>query len=176
MRYLANGITLSRIFLACILWFVDPLSVGFYMLYIGCGLSDILDGYIARKTKTESHLGERLDSIADLVMVIIVIVRVYPVIQLPEEAYYWIGLIILIRCTSLVVVLMKYKTFGILHTYGNKITGLALFIAPLFLLVVPIEGLTYILCLLGTLSAFEELVIHFKGDELDLNRKGLFFR
>ena len=40
----------------------------FLAIYLYCGFSDVLDGYIARKTGTQSLTGARLDSLADFVI------------------------------------------------------------------------------------------------------------
>ena len=44
-------------------------------------VSDDLDGYIARKTETASKLGEKLDSVADLIMVVVLTIVLYPIIN-----------------------------------------------------------------------------------------------
>lgn len=173
MKKIANYITITRICLVLILLIIETLSVEFYIIYIVCGVSDILDGYIARKTNTTSKIGEKLDSFADLLMVFIVIYLLYPFIQLPTIFYYWIIIIVVIRTVSMIIVLAKHKTFGILHTYGNKATGLLLFLSPILLIVIEIEILTYILCILGSASAIEELIIHMISKNLNLNKKSI---
>ena len=65
MKNTANYITAGRIGLALSLLFVPPLTILFYIVYLLCGLSDMADGLIARKTHTESAFGAKLDSIAD---------------------------------------------------------------------------------------------------------------
>ena len=45
---------------------LKPLSAEFFCLYALTGVTDVLDGFIARKTKTAGDFGARLDSIADL--------------------------------------------------------------------------------------------------------------
>jgi len=65
---------------------VKPLSVGFYIIYLICGTSDVLDGYIARKYKTSDSYGAALDSIADFVFFGIMLFVFIPIINLP----YWI--------------------------------------------------------------------------------------
>jgi len=54
MKTIPNCISFSRIIFSLILVFIKPLSVAFYAIYIICGLSDIMDGFIARKTGTTS--------------------------------------------------------------------------------------------------------------------------
>ncbi len=69
---------------------------------------------------------------------------------------------------------MKYKTFEILHTYGNKTTGLLLFIFPFFLPFGYINMFAYIICGVASFSAIEELIIHLLSRELQTNKKSIF--
>ena len=45
-----------------------------FVLFVVAGLTDYLDGYIARKTDTETQLGALLDLIADKLLVSLVMV------------------------------------------------------------------------------------------------------
>lgn len=47
---MANILTISRIFLSVLLMCTHPLSCSFYILYVLCGLTDAVDGFVARKT------------------------------------------------------------------------------------------------------------------------------
>ena len=67
MKNLANIITVSRIGLAVWMIFTEPLSPCFYILYAVCGLTDMIDGTVARITNTQSKMGALLDSVADMV-------------------------------------------------------------------------------------------------------------
>lgn len=49
--------------------FVQSSPAVFWTLYLLCGLSDVLDGAVARLTGTVSRLGERLDTLADIIFV-----------------------------------------------------------------------------------------------------------
>ncbi|KGE19715.1 CDP-alcohol phosphatidyltransferase family protein [Paenibacillus wynnii] len=177
MKSLANSISLTRIFLALALVVVKPLGIAFLSIYLICGMSDVLDGYIARKTDTASKLGEKLDSIADLILVVILIAVLFPLLTITVQILAWVIIIGIIRAVSMLVVFAKYKTFGILHTYGNKITGLVLFAFPLSLAFVPSEVVVmFIMCAVASLSAVEELLIHLSSHELQANRKSLFLK
>lgn len=174
MKSIANYISIARIFLALTLAFVKPLSTAFFLLYLVCGISDVFDGYIARKTNTASKLGEKLDSVADFIMVVVVMIVLYPIITLTVQIVVWIVIIGIIRAVSMLVVFVKYKTFGILHTYGNKITGLVLFAFPLALAFVQSDVAMYIICAVASISAIEELFIHLSSNELRTNKKSIF--
>ena len=174
MKSIANYISIARVFLALTLALVKPLSLAFFAIYLSCGISDILDGYIARKTNTASKLGEKLDSFADLIMVAILIIVLYPIIDLTVQVIVWIVIIGIIRAVSTMVVFVKYRTLGILHTYGNKITGLVLFVFPLSLAFVQSDVLMNIICMVASISAIEELFIHLSSNELRTNQKSIF--
>ncbi len=176
MKSIANYISIMRIVLSLTLALTQPLSTIFSILYIICGISDALDGYIARKTNTTSKLGAKLDSIADLVMVVVLVIVLYPLINLKVHIIFWIFIIAIIRIISIILVFIKYRTFQILHTYGNRITGLVLFIFPLSLTFVQLDMMLYIICIIANISAIEELLIHISSAELQANRKNLFLK
>ncbi|ERJ11370.1 CDP-alcohol phosphatidyltransferase family protein [Haloplasma contractile] len=171
MKSIANYISISRIFLSLLLALTEPLGIEFIVIYLICGISDALDGYIARKTNTTSTLGEKLDSVADLIMIVVLMILLYPIIKLTIGIVVWIIIIGLIRVLSIMVVYLKYKTVVILHTYGNKVTGLLLFIYPLSLAFSRSDVLMYIICLVASISALEELYIHLVSNELNSNKK-----
>ena len=58
---MANIITGIRIVLSVALLIFPALSQAFFVLYVAGGLSDMIDGAVARKTGTVSGLGSKLD-------------------------------------------------------------------------------------------------------------------
>ncbi|OAA93288.1 CDP-alcohol phosphatidyltransferase family protein [Clostridium coskatii] len=44
----ANCISLLRIFLAIMMLFVRPLSELFFIIFLACQITDVLDGYVAK--------------------------------------------------------------------------------------------------------------------------------
>jgi len=174
MKIIPNCISFSRIIFSLALLFVKPLSVTFYSLYIICTISDILDGFIARKTGTTSILGGKLDSMADMIMAFVLLIILLPIINPTLLIFIWVLLIAIIRLASMAVALKKFKTFAMLHTYGNKITGLVLVIFPILLLYIHITMLMYIICVVASISAIEELIIQLTSSELQANIPSLF--
>ena len=79
MKNLANYISLSRIVLAILLLFTKPLSFIFFITFIICGITDVLDGYIARTYGLSSDFGAKLDSFADIVFLSFLIV-LFPIL------------------------------------------------------------------------------------------------
>jgi CDP-diacylglycerol--glycerol-3-phosphate 3-phosphatidyltransferase len=176
VKAIPNCISISRIIFSLILFFVKPLSTAFYVIYTICGLSDIMDGFIARKTGTTSRLGAKIDSTADLIMTGVLLFVLYPIINPGTQIIIWIISIGIIRTASMVVALKKYKSFAILHTYGNKITGIGLFIFPILLPHIDTTVLMYIICAVASISAIEELIIQLTSSQMQLNRKSIFIK
>ena len=175
IKYLANVVTSARIVLSAILVFSAPLSAEFYILYTCCGISDILDGMIARHTHAESKSGAVLDSIADMVFLFAVMIRLLPVLlNLVSPYIMWaILLIAILRFFAYLVGWMKYHRFVSLHTYLNKVTGAALFALTYFILSANFYFLCAAICTLAAISAAEELIINIKSGRCDLNIKSI---
>lgn len=174
MKVIPNFISVSRIFFSLALILIDPLSLVFYTVYIICGFSDIIDGFIARKTGTTSVFGAKLDSIADMIMIGVLLYLFYPIINPKIEIIICVILIGTIRLIAMIVALKKYKTFASIHTYGNKITGIILFLFPILILYIDTTILMYIICVVASISATEELIIQLTSYELQLNRQSIF--
>jgi len=71
-----NILTLSRIFLAALIYILLISPDGYLMaliLFFLAGMTDYLDGYLARKYNAVSELGEILDPIADKILILFVL-------------------------------------------------------------------------------------------------------
>ena len=176
MKGIPNAITILRIILSIIILFVRPFSTIFLVVYLVCGLSDMIDGFIARKMNLVSKLGSILDSIADVVFVSVIFIVLLPIIKVPWGVMAYIVCIAIIRFISLGVVFYKYKAFAILHTYSNKFTGLVLFCFPLLYNYMDTTLLAYLLCIIASIAAIEELMINIKSKELRRDIRGIFYR
>ena len=128
---MANIITGSRIVFSIALLFFPTFSPAFYVLYLAAGITDMIDGTVARKTGKASEFGARLDSIADIIFVFVCLIKLIPVISIPTWLYVWIGIVALIRIINIVSGFIMQKRFILLHTIMNKVTGLLLFVLPL---------------------------------------------
>ena len=105
---MANTISLFRIAAGIVLLFCPAFSPAFYVFYIAAGLSDMLDGFVARKTDTVSKLGAKLDTIADFVLVVVCLIKLLPVLSIPAWLYAWIGIIALIKNVNIISDLSGY--------------------------------------------------------------------
>ena len=153
---MANIITGSRILFSIALLFFPTFSPVFYALYLAAGITDMIDGIVARKTGNESEFGARLDSIADIVFVVVCLVKLIPVISIPVWFYVWIGIIALIRIINIASGFIMQKRFIMLHTIMNKVTGLLLFVLPLTVHFVEIKYTAIPVCAVATFTAIQE--------------------
>jgi len=152
-----------------------PFSVSFFIVYIICGLSDVLDGYIARKLRYISEIGAILDSIADIIFIFSMTIIIVPIFKWSWWMLMWIGIIILMRLSSLLIGVIKYRALAFLHTYSNKMTGFLLFCFPFIHYMFDLNVTVCILCGVATLSAVEEILINIISDELSRNIKSIIF-
>lgn len=169
----ANIITASRFCFAILMVMAIPFSALFWLGYICGGVSDMCDGWIARKLKQQSEFGAKLDSVADGVFAIAIGIVVVRELTIPTWIWSWIIIIGVIRMTSYVVGLYKFHTFSSLHTYMNKLTGFIIFIVPILYIVFDKNLVMILVCIVATLSSLEELIITIKSNELNRNHKGL---
>lgn len=171
-----NILSIVRILLSLLLFFFFKHPVVFTILYFIVGLSDVLDGFIARKLKAESTLGARLDSIGDFffyVILIIYLITEHRDVIIP----FWIPvlLIFILRIGNILIGFLKYRNLIMIHTIANKISGFMVFALPI-MLILGYKGFLLITLIVALWASIEELIIILRksGDGIDLNKKSLF--
>ena len=143
--------------MAVVLPFVQSSPAVFWTLYLLCVFSDVLDGAVARSTGTVSRLGERLDTIADIIFVAVWIVLFIPAMNVGRWLWIWTGIIALIKVVNVISGLAMKKGFVAKHTPANKATGILLFLLPMVILLEVIKVPYIVLvCLLATFAAIQE--------------------
>ena len=173
---LPNMLTCLRMVGAASLLFFALSSSAFYAVYAISGITDMLDGFLARAMKQESEFGSRLDSVADLLFYSVMIFKVFPFLleQMPMWLWYLVGAIVLIRAGSYFVAFCKYHRFASLHTYMNKLTGLLIFPVP-YLLNWSFVNIYYtIICISAGVASSEELLIHLREPSYNERKKTIF--
>ena len=140
MKHIPNILSALRFLGSVCLLFCSPARVVFWVIYGLCGISDMLDGYLARKLHAESKAGAVLDSVADICFVACCAIKLIPVLQIPAWLWIWAGVIVLIKLVNQISALAVYKRPCFPHTLANKLTGLLLFLSvPLtFWTIIPI--------------------------------------
>ncbi len=174
MKKIPNILSTLRIALSFCLFLIRPFSGLFVAVYLICGFTDMIDGYIARKVNAVSTLGAALDSAADFVFVGILMIVLLPVMKIPGWIWIYIAFIAAVRVTSVVIAFVKYKKIAMLHTYGNKATGLILFVVPILYSYIDISILGGTVCTAAMISATEEMLIQIRSKELNRDIRGIF--
>ena len=108
-KHIANIITLSRIVFSLPLLFLPLSSVWFYVFYLLCGLSDMVDGAVARRTNSASDFGARLDTVSDFVFMIVCAVKILPILHIPVWLWVWTLLIALTKILNIALVFIAKK-------------------------------------------------------------------
>ena len=155
-KQVANIITFCRILGSIGLLFCPVFSDRFYVLYLFCGLTDMVDGTIARKTGAVSEFGSRLDTVADFFFVIVSFVKLVPVIRIPVWIWGWAAVIAVVKLVNLVRGFTQTKQMPALHTIANKATGLCLFLLPLTMPFVALQYTAPVVCITATIAAIQE--------------------
>ena len=129
----------------------------------------MLDGAAARKTHTESKKGAVIDSIADIVFIVVTAIKLFkPLFKIfPQQSLTAFILIALIRISAYIIGIIKFHRPAFLHTVLNKITGFVLFITPYFLFIIDANILAAVLCIISGLSSLEDLACEIKAKKYD---------
>ena len=128
MKQIPNILSASRIALCLPLLLVDAMTLPYWVLYLIAGMTDMLDGLLARRWGVESKFGARLDSLADFVFVLAVGDKLFPWLKLPAALWMMIGVIALVKVSNALSSYVEKHKIAFLHTKANKLTGFLLFI------------------------------------------------
>lgn len=172
----ADTVTSMRIVCSFVLLMLPVSSPEFILVYTLVGLTDALDGWLARKTGTASDFGARLDSIADLLFYGVLLLRFLPTLwlALPRAVWYVVSAVLLVRVLAYTTAAVKYHRFASLHTWLNKLTGGAVFLLPYVFAVSDGVAYGWAVCFLALAASLEELTIHLFQKEYAADRKTLF--
>ena len=155
-KYIANIITGSRIVLSLPLLLIPLTSAWFYALYLLCGLSDMIDGTVARRTNSASEFGARLDTVSDFMFMSVALIKFVPHFHIPVWLWIWIGIIAMIKLGNAVFGFVRTKKLISPHTHLNKITGLLLFLLPVTINFVDLTYTLPVVCTVVTVAAMYE--------------------
>ncbi|MBQ5916527.1 MAG: CDP-alcohol phosphatidyltransferase family protein [Lachnospiraceae bacterium] len=153
---MANFITGLRIVFSVVLLFCPVFSPAFYAWYIAAGVTDMIDGAVARKTGTVSEFGAKLDTTADFVLVVVCLIKLLPVLHVPAWLYIWIAIIAFIKVANIAAGYIRQKEFLSVHSIMNKVTGGLLFVFPLTLSFIDLRYSAAVVCVVATAAAIHE--------------------
>jgi CDP-diacylglycerol--glycerol-3-phosphate 3-phosphatidyltransferase len=163
LRHLPNGISLARLMSAPVLvWLAWHHAERPFAAWLVTALvSDILDGWIARRFNLGSELGALLDSVADTLLFF---VSAYGLVVFHPQVvatYGWaFGLVITLWALENLAALLRYRRLSSFHTYLSKLAAYAMgfFIGSLFLFGLS-KALLALAVVLAVLAALEEFAL-----------------
>lgn len=158
-----NFLSGFRLLLAVALWIPAMLDRSLWVGagLLAAGLTDVLDGYLARRWGAVTEYGSRLDSAADMVLVTC---AAFWVILVEPDIFFDNKLLVLswmlIGTASLVVGLVKFRRIPDLHLYMTKVSSAAGYVFIIFMFVVGYSPvLFYIASSFLILSTLESLLL-----------------
>lgn len=159
---IANVISFLRLGLVPVLvWLAASGEDLLFLWVLGiCLISDVLDGYLARKFNQTSELGAKLDSWGDALTYAAMILGLYLLWpQIFSDQSIFLLLATLSFLVPLAVSAVKFGEYPSYHTVGAKIS--ALLIAPAYYLLIIMGADIWfrVVILLYLLVAIEEVVI-----------------
>jgi len=165
----ANQLTILRIvFVPVFMIFLTGGDTGWALtIFVAAGLTDVLDGIIARRFGQKTSIGAMLDPIADkLLMTTSIIILSLPQMEFPNTVPRWLMILVISRdlfilLVSLLIVLMvgwrvfKPSRYGKASTALQVLTVLAVLYSNWRVAVVP--ELRVLFYLTGLMTAFSGL-------------------
>ena len=178
-KALPNIITSIRIIGAIGIIFIRPFTLAFFLVYGICGVTDALDGFVARKFNLTSKFGSILDSVSDLVFLGVMGFKILPVLIELLPIWNWVMILVPIGLQTIAYIIcaIKFKKFSAIHTYANKIMSAAIFFYPFsFIGFIPAIYETYV-GVFGTVALYASIeinIIHLIAKQYDDRNKSMF--
>ncbi|MCL1844461.1 MAG: CDP-alcohol phosphatidyltransferase family protein [Defluviitaleaceae bacterium] len=182
MKHIPNILSVARILLATSLLVLSiiltnfVLSPLFLLIYTIAGVTDMLDGPLARKFNAVTPLGANLDGAADYTFTAIALILVVPQLGLNMLSIAIIFGVVLLKLIGMVVGYIRYKQLMMMHTYAAKTGAMLAFSVPMILFVTGVNA-NLLVIFIGTyvyLFLLEEIVINMILPEPKRDITGLY--
>jgi phosphatidylglycerophosphate synthase len=155
-----------------VLWVLAAKGYSYYVglgLIIG-GLTDALDGYLARRFDLTSKFGSQFDSLADHILgtsAIVWLLMLEPAVFQDNTVIFLIA--VFLYLVRMVVGWVKFKRIANLHLYSGKVYGgiQIVFLAHTFLFEGYNRTLFFIMVSVFIISIIEGLILMFTRDRVD---------
>lgn len=132
-RFIADILTSLRIPCGLLMLFSPPFSRRFFIFYLLGGLTDAVDGTVARRYGSASPSGAVFDTAADIVFTAAALITILRGAVIPRRFVLPIVLIAAVKAAGILIGSVRYHRFVTIHSAPNRLTGAVLFILPLFL-------------------------------------------
>ena len=142
-KRIPNILSIARFPLSVVLLFVAHRPVAFVIVYIITGLTDVFDGWLARKFHWDSELGAKIDGFADIAFMLSLLGVIFGVLgktlipQIKPYVVYGVAAVALLKLVNLAFTKIKFKQWATMHTLANKYTAFPFYVlVPLFVVFV----------------------------------------
>ena len=159
MKALPNLLSASRAATAVAMLFFPVFSATFWVLYCWGGLSDMVDGPIARRMGAESELGARVDSLADILFLACSCVLLLPSLVLSVWLWLWVAVIAVVKLSAIVIATWRRHRLTVPHSKTNRLTGLLLFCLPFAMARMDVLVPAVVVCAVATASLLEDIML-----------------
>ena len=139
--------------------------------------TDVWDGWIARRSKQQTRIGARIDSLADIGVYIAALtgITVFKIVEIGPDAclyFVFVGSYVLVHLSPLI----KFGKIHSFHLYSSKLGGYLqgiFFILLFFVDYIPVYF--YLMVVLSLLSFIENLAVQLILPEMRSDVKGLYW-
>jgi phosphatidylglycerophosphate synthase len=123
VRWIPNVLSSTRLALVPVLWVLalrgDVVETGLGL--IAAGLTDVLDGYVARRFDVATPAGAALDSLADNLLTLSGVVWLFLLRPDVVAAFAWpLAIWLVLYLSFLGLGMVKFRRFANLHLYSSK--------------------------------------------------------
>lgn len=158
-KKIPNMLSILRIPLSLGMIFTRPFSTPFFLLYTLAGVTDALDGFVARKLNACTPFGAIIDSLADIVFFATSLVKIFTAITIPRWLWICLAVIILIKFANVLIGFIIQKKLVLPHTIPNKIAGGLFFLFPYSLAFADVKYAAIPVCTVAIFAAVHESVV-----------------
>ncbi|MDR1464133.1 MAG: CDP-alcohol phosphatidyltransferase family protein [Oscillospiraceae bacterium] len=191
MKHIPNILSLSRVPLSAVLILLAILSnlrdrpaslrLAFMIVYLITGLTDALDGFLARRFHWASARGAKADGFSDVVFLLSMLAVVFVVLRVHFNKWV-VGCVVaiaIVRATNLIFTKIKFKQWGLMHSSFIRYATIPIYaVAPICVWTSNAKGwvgwLVFALLVAVLLSVMEETWILALLKDYDMNTKSVY--
>ncbi|MEW6144055.1 MAG: CDP-alcohol phosphatidyltransferase family protein [Thermodesulfobacteriota bacterium] len=171
-------LSFARLLLVPVIWALAALGLPVWtgVVLLAAGLTDVLDGIIARRWGVVTAYGSRLDSIADTLMEISAAGAV--ILLRPDiVASHWLILSVwvAVEASSILLGWIKFRRIGDLHLYLSKAAGIVAYGFVIYTLVIAYnEAFFYAAVPTLILASLECLLLQLFARSVDEHMRSIY--
>lgn len=124
-----------------------------------------MDGFLARRFDVCTEHGRILDSVCDIILVIVLVLSLINRICWEWWMVLWIVAIACVRITAFLIGTHKRHSAAFIHSSLNRLAGLAVFSTPFLLSVLSDVVTVVVVCVVATLASVDYLAQCYRCSE-----------